>query len=412
MATQAGLTPGMVSGEASGSTAPGRRLRVKDQRERYDQRRLAVKGHDGTALLVGGVPAELPSEAERAMLGSWCKRLLQRAGYSVQFTEHDKGLLADMAERYVFTEGEEGKEVADVELVKKALLDDSISGANVLNPVLLEDAIQTSLVLHSQLAPYCSLVDLPRGRIVRTGLVGRPISVWGSPPGTAIAEMDCTNLVGSIDTTIFPLVGAVEVSQELQDDVSAVNIGDMLIQGFSDDMRYQLDRAIAIGDGVSQPTGLFNTAGVTVVPSASGSAGPAQIADLEGLFFAVPKQYREPPGAGRGLSWVGNDLNYRRFRTIPIGSTFNERLWGLDRLDGYTLYGLPFRVQNDIPNNSLMAVDLSNYRLFRRAGIQSRVERGGKELTLKRLDLIVCLARFGGRLVRTAGAAKSTDLAA
>ncbi len=64
----------------------------------------------------------------------------------------------------------------------------------------------------------------------------------------------------------------------------------------------ELDRVIAIGDGTTQPQGIFNTSGLINVNAALGSAGPLTVGDAEALVFAIGKQYRT----------AANGLRFRR----------------------------------------------------------------------------------------------------
>jgi HK97 family phage major capsid protein len=207
---------------------------------------------------------------------------------------------------------------------------------------------------------------------------------------------DTTNLIDSVDTTIFDLKGAVEVGNDLASDTS-VNVGELLQQGFRETMAQQLDVAVATGDGVTMPLGLANTSGLTSVASVNGAAGPVTVADLEALVFALGKPYR----AGmNGPCFVGSDVNYRRFRVLA-GATANERVWGMGtgvNEQEYQLLGYPYRVSTSMPNSKLLFVGLKRYRLYRRLGVMTRVESGGKELATRNVSLILALARFGGRL--------------
>jgi HK97 family phage major capsid protein len=173
----------------------------------------------------------------------------------------------------------------------KALLDDAVSGGSAINPVVLDDMVLSTLILSGELAPFTDIKDVPKGRIVRTGLMSRPTATWGVPDSQPTLVFDTTNLIGSTDTTIFDLKGAVEVGNDLASDTS-VNVGAMLEAGFRETMAQSLDTVCATGDGVSQPLGLANTSGLVSVASANGATGPVTVADLEALIFALGKPYR------------------------------------------------------------------------------------------------------------------------
>ena len=54
--------------------------------------------------------------------------------------------------------------------------------------------------------------------------------------------------------------------------------------------------------------------------------------------------------------------------------------------------------QNDIANSSIAFVNLAGYRLYRRLGMQVRVETAGSTLARANEKLIVVRGRFAGRL--------------
>lgn len=402
----AGLTPAHIHGGGNGTGT----IRVKGPGEKYGQQRLVAKHvKTGEPILVGGEPVETLCQAERALLGCYFKMQARKGGVKgVRWDAHDEELWQELVNEHEWVE--HGGDTDEPKIISgervKALLDDSVSGGSTLNPVVLDDAIFSTLLISSELAPFVDMRDVAKGRTIRTGLVGRAVATWGVPDSSPTPLFDTTNLIGSVDTTVFDLKGAVEYGNDLASDIS-LNVGDLLQQGLGEKMAQQLDQAIALGDGVSQPVGLFNSAGLTVVP-ASNPGGPLAIADLEALIYSLPKPYRT---ALQGACFVGNDINFRRAKTIPVGTGFNERVFGMNTQD-YSVFGFPYRLAPDVPNNKLMFVSLRRYRLFRRLGVSTRIVNDGRELTLRNVSLVFGIARFGGRLLDATGAAVVTDLPA
>lgn len=396
-----GPTPAQVFGVRSGAPSA-----------RYSRlRSVARHARTGAEVLVNGAPAQAPSQAETALLGSYVKRLLRRSGTPVRWDDHDEELWRELVNDHPWvSQGDEPEVIPGGERVK-ALLDDGVSGGSALNPVILDDLVLSTLILSGELAPFTDIKDVPKGRIVRTGLMGRPTATWGTPDGTPATLFDTTGLIGSTDTTIYDLKGAVEVGNDLASDTS-VNVGQMLEAGFRETMAQSLDTVVATGDGTSQPLGLANTGGLVNVASVNGAAGPVTVTDLESLIFALGKPYR----AGmNGPCFVGNDVNYRRFRTIPTATGANERVFGLGTNvseQEYSLAGFPYRVANSLPNTKLLFVGLRRYRLYRRLGVITRVESGGKDLSLRNVSLILAFARYGGRLYDSLAGAVMSNLPA
>ena len=163
-------------------------------------------------------------------------------------------------------------------------------------------------------------------------------------------------------------------------------------------------------DGVTEPEGLFNLPGVTVVPAAAGAGMLPQIGDYEALQFAIPKEFRKE--MNYGLCWVGNDTAYKNARGIKVNDPADERrIFGYNQQD-YMFFGFPYKVQNDIPANMIACWMPHRYRLYRRAGMEMRVERAGETLALANKELIVCRSRWGGGQDHAKSMAKIIDAAA
>lgn len=411
-------------------------VRVKTAVERYSQargearwgekakhadlrgRRVSFPSEEGPGM---GRPLDTPSVADKAIAGAWFKFALHSGGYNdlpprYRMSEHDWELVKYALHELPWTGvigGEEGTPIDGQKLAEvwhrgqtglKALLDDSVSGGIYAAPQVVEDAIILQPLLYGELFPLVTVQNLTRGRRITGPTMGTPTFTSGTPEGTAIPLFDTTNFIGSLDTSIFTSVGAMEIGQDLEED-SPSNLGAAIISRYGEAAQQWLDRVIAVGDGVSEPKGIFNSAGVTTVPS-SAPAGPLAIADAEGLMFGVNKAYRTSRG-GRNL-FIGNEVNYRRFRSIPVGTGFNERAMG-DQYGDYQVLGHPFKVVPQVPNNKLAYTNIAYYRLYRRLGLTVKVETGGKELSLKNLKLIVVRMRYGGQIEQGGAVAIMTD---
>jgi HK97 family phage major capsid protein len=77
--------------------------------------------------------------------------------------------------------------------------------------------------------------------------------------------------------------------------------------------------------------------------------------------------------------------------------------------ESYSMLGRPHRIQNDISNSKIAFGDMSRYRLYRRAGGETRFETAGNYLALRNLALLVFRGRWGGRVVDASAFAKITD---
>jgi len=380
-------------------------LRVKRASERYSTSK-AVGKHSKTGEPVRnerGQFAELPSELEYAKAGALFKHIASKSGAAgIVLTEHESALLADIAERDEWA----GEVNGEFKLFAgtKALLDDVSSGGLEAAPIFFDEMLIQYPLLNGELLPFVDLSEVPRGRPIEGAAVGNPTVVWGTGEGTEAALFDTADLVTALNTTVFPVTCAVEVGLDFLSD-SPADVGRRLTENVGQKMLTDLDRVIAVGNGNTEPQGMFSASGTTAVPSTNGNGGPPTVADYESLLFAVGKQYRN-----RALrpAFVANDTTYARARGIAVSGSDQRRVFGLEH-STYTLLEQPFKVQNDLPNTKVAFGALAKYRMYRRIGQAVKFETGGKELTRKNLGLLVVRGRYGGRVVDPNAFAVMTD---
>ncbi len=407
------LTRGL---DDSGNVPETHRVRVKSALERFDgtKRQLILANKQAMGELAGTPavhmdrPVMLPSQLDKALIGSWLKFSIGAAFNRPYFgmTDTDKDLLEYALREcewtgYVGGWPEPGDSIKGEAISgrltpsqQKALLNDVTSGGTNAVPVIYDDAAIMAPLQTGELFPWVTVTPIPRGRVFRSLSVGTPVISSGIPEGTAIPLFDTTGFIAALDTTIYPCVGAVEIGLDFEED-SPANFGQILIDRYGEVHLKWLDDQIALGDGTTEPLGLFGTATMTLVPAAAAGTGPWSLADLEALIFGVAREYRRARG-GR-MVFVMNDNTYRRFRQIATATGWNTRLFG-DDYQSYTMLGYPVRIIADVPNNKICFVNLAYYRMFRRQGLQVKVTTEGRELSLKNLRLIVVRALWGGRL--------------
>jgi HK97 family phage major capsid protein len=280
----------------------------------------------------------------------------------------------------------------------KALVDDGVgglSGGIGINPIFFDTQIVTHPLLSGELFPNVQVVDVPRGSTIDGAAVGTPTVIWDNAEGTSQDLFDTSGLVNGWGKTIHPVAVYVEIGRDLMAD-APIDIGETLTTVIGERFSAELDKVIAIGNGTTQPEGIFNAASLNSISSTNGSGGPLVIADLENLSFGIGKQYRVP-------SWkpafVCNDQDYRRARAIPWGSgsafTAQARALG-PAYSEYKLLEWDAKIQNDIPQNSIVFGCLRKYRMYRRQGLEMRFVTEGMQLTQRNTVLLACRARYGG----------------
>jgi len=423
-------TPDEVFGKSTAVNA-----RVMSAAEQYSTSTVTAtypgrmrKNGTGPSHPFAGQPAQFmgrtlehPSELAKAVAGAWVKWCIKSSNggtdagipYNLRVTEHDRDLVMHAMKNlpwtgYVRGAGEQTsrvnrKKLADWQM--KALLDDTSSGGIEITPVVFDDAIVMIPVLYGELFPFVNVVNIPKGRRVKSGAMQNPTFTSGIAEGTAIQPFNTASFVTAFDTSIYVAVGAMETGLDFEED-SPVDLGSAVVEKYGDKALEWLDRVIAVGNGYNEPLGIMNTTGLVAISTDNGAAGPPTVSDYEGLYFGLAKQWRKEAGAV--TAYIGNDTSYRRTRGIQVGPGDERRVWGMNH-DEYAILGRPFKVQNDIPNSKVAFANLKRYRMYRRLGLTVRVETAGRALAIANTKLLVLRMRYGGQMENANAVAINTD---
>lgn len=426
-----GTTPTQMLGKAS-SYLNANSVTVKSAIERYDATRKAAvcpdRTHMGSRHSKAGQPATIagrqlyhPSERDKAVAGSFFKWALACGSDQrdiprpLQMTDHDRDIVNWSLRNAEWTglirgDGDtpgsikiDRRKLNDMEM--KALLDDATSGGLEAAPIVFDDAVILTPILHGELFPDVNVVNITRGRRIEGFSIGNPTFTSGTAEGTAITPFNTASFIQAFDTTIYNAVAAMEIGLDFEEDAPN-DIGGIVVERYGLQAMAWLDEQIAVGDGTTEPEGIFVASGTTAVNSDNGLSGPPTVSDYEGLMFGVAKQFRKEPGAR--VVFVGNETSYRRARAIPVGPSDERRVFGMTHGD-YRLLDADYRIQNSIANNQVGYVNLKRYRMYRRLGLNVRIETAGNYLATRNLKLIVLRMRFGGRLELGGAAAVMTD---
>jgi HK97 family phage major capsid protein len=390
--------PGRKATPRTGPTPQQVMARTNKGGTTLSTKRATVLTKAGTPFMPYGKAVEAPSQQDYAVIGAFLKHKLFRR----HLTPAEEAVLLDSFDRdewYGEKDDEAGVRFKGDDLKHyfrtKALLDDSVSGGIEVVPMILDEAIVTYPLLNGQLAPYVDTVEV-NGRRIVTPNIQNPTMQWGTAEGSAIQPFNTSQIIASLGSPVFPLVGAIEMGRDWLEDTPIQNMGKILTDIYSERTQAELDKVIALGDGVTQPQGIFNATGTVTVNSDYGAGGPPTVSDVERLMFGVPKQYREMPSAQ--LAYVMNDTTYQRIRSVPVGQGDERRVFGMDH-QAYTLFNNPVRINNGLANGKLSFQPLKKYRLFRRKGLDIRTVTDGRALALANTVLYVVRARFGGQVI-------------
>lgn len=356
------------------------------------------------------------SQLERAKVAAWYAWKTRHI-FGVQLPEHVVQLVKEIVNEDVFVgipaAGEnpndprcrtERRKLTEFE--RKAVLDSNTSGGDEAVPEFFDTAIITTPLLYGELAPYVNIIPMSRGSSVDGFSHGTPTFV-STASGLAVGEFDTSGFITAFDTSIFPATCAISWGLDFESD-TLPNFGQSVLTQIGMEAQRWLDEQIAIGDGTTEPQGIFVATG-TSVPSAAGTSGAFTYNDALNLAFGIGKAARNALGGNR-VRYVMKDADYKQFMQIATGVTGDTRpIFGMAHQD-YRLGEYPVSVQNNISAGNVAFCNLAAYRLYRRQSLQFMTSTEGSTLMLSNRKLVVARMRWGGKLtLPTTYCAQMTD---
>lgn len=449
-ASAAGTGEGL-NGGAGGGTATVDMIRVKSAVERYDDTRTAAtyaqSGSDrmvkhfgnrrvsfggGVHGNIGGDLAEryldMPTDRQKAIAGVWLKHMIikscRQSGRHVPgnytLNEHERDLLNYAVHecKFVGPHGYRGgdRDTTDAtfwlsgekaynDLQRKALLDDSTSGGLEAVPIEFDDLAILTPLLSGEVFPRVRTIPVTRRRI-EAASIGNPNFTWGVGEGSPIGLFTTDSFISAFDNTIFPVTGAMEIGMDFMAD-SPLAIGTIIQNNYGSAFRKEMDNVLCTGDGTTQPEGVFTASGLTTITPGAGAGGVPQVGDYESLIRAVPKEFRNEAGRNN-RSFLMTDVSYFRVRGIPVDSSADERrIFGMDH-ENYRVFDLDVAINGSLTNAQQAHVCWNRYRLYRRAGLETKIVDNDRESVLRNTMMLALRARFGGALDHSSAASKIT----
>lgn len=383
---------------------PTGNVRVKKATEAFSHTKTAVTWQKGANV---GMPASITengatrgldtqSEAELAKCGALAKLYMKKAGADVRLTEQDINLVKEALheDRFVGFDGSNTKrKMTDLEI--KAVLDETgSSGGAYAVPEYFDNAIITIPLLSGELFPHVDLRVVNRGSSADSYTIGTPTFV-STASGSGVVPFTTTGFVSNFDTSFFPATCAFEWGLDFESD-AVPDFGQQVINRIGMEAARWLDEQIAVGDGTTEPQGIF-VATNTSVPASNGTGGDFVYNDALNLAFGITKAARAAFG-GQHTGYVMADSTYKKFMQIVTGVTGDTRpIFGMN-VKGYMLGDYPVWVQNNISEGQVCFANLKAYILYRRQGLQFLTEESGSTLRLANKKLLVARMRCGGQL--------------
>ena len=289
------------------------------------------------------------------------------------------------------------RRLTDMEI--KTIIDDSTSGGQEAVPDTFDAAVISTPLIFGELFPLVNLIELQQGSNVDGFTINNPTinsNAQSQSEGVSFptAVESSASFIGNLATLISVADGAIEVGSDFESD-SPANIGSVIAQLFGNAFMQWLDEQIAGGDGTTEPLGVLTTTGIGQITTSAGTAGPATVGDIEELIFCLDKAHRGTDGR---TVFFGSERTYRHIRSVGITSSDQTRVFGMDHL-AYHVMDIPYKIESvGTANGTVGYVNLAHYRMYRRQGLQIRVETSGRALALSNNKLIVVRARFGGQM--------------
>ena len=381
---------------------------------------------EGGGIKGAGRPMSEPSDFDLAISGAHFKRMIavafgskQKVPRPLQMTEHDDKLweyaVRELNWGGVFDGvGDEDPGAVGIDnqklsgMQQKALLDDALSSGLELAPIVFDDAVILAPLLMGEFFPRVNVVNVTRGRRIEGASIATVTLQSAGADGTLIDLFDTSSFITEFNTTIFVVDGAIEIGLDFLSD-SPINVGSILTQQYGEVLMQWLDDQVNLGDGTTEPEGVFNAGGTTTITSANGGAGPPTVGDYELLLFGIAKQFKQRFQTNR-ITYGASDTTYERARAIAVDATDARRVFGMDH-ESYMLFGHPYGIGNPTPwaNTRINFVNWGRYRMYRRLGLSITVTTEGQTLVRNNLMMISARARYGGRLEDGGAAAVMTS---
>lgn len=409
-------------------------IRVKGAWEQYTTTKSAMRYPDrtktGKAHPFAGRPVmdfaesgrqiDEASDLDKAVAGSYAKLLCaiaQRGGSRTfgfqSMPQHDKELLHYAMEKMAWVGSTDGGDFADIKNrqltphEQKAIIDDATSGGLEAAPIVFDDQVIQTPLLHGELYPLVNQVPLDRGRRVEGVATGTVTGAWGGVDDTAITLFTTTSYVSAFDTTIFRWQGAIHIGLDFLGD-TPIDFGQHVTQQYGERLLEDLDDVIAAGNGTTQPTGVINTATATTIAF----GGATSIGNYESLRFGVAKAEHRANVVASAV-FCGTETSYMRVKALPVGASDARRLFGTGGMgtngyDNYSIMDRPYKINQSLTNAQIFYAILARYRMYRRRGLTMRTSQEGDTLIRGNELLMVATARYGGQMERGGAVAVTT----
>ncbi|KKL24808.1 hypothetical protein LCGC14_2411620, partial [marine sediment metagenome] len=364
-------------------------IRVKEAVESYDSTKSAltypestkegrIHAMAGQPVMEFGLPMQSASNKDIALAGVFAKFQIFEATPKLagnasraweRLSEHEKSLLVHLTENEYWddSQNEKPRKRKGYPGGIKALIDDSTSGGLEAAPIVFDDQVIQTPLLHGELYPLVSVKPIDRGRRIEGVATGTVTGSWGGVDDTAITLFSTASYVSAFDTTIFRWEGAIRIGLDFLSD-TPIDFGAHITAQYGERLMEDLDDVIAAGNGTTQPEGVITKSGTTSVAF----GGNTSIGNYESLRFGVAKP-EHGPNVKASAVFCGNETSYQRARALNVGTNDARRLFGFS-YDSYSIMERPYKIvgEDTLGNTEIFYAILARYRMYRRRGLTIR----------------------------------------
>ena len=208
---------------------------------------------------------------------------------------------------------------------------------------------------------------------------------WGRSENADLTETDPS--FNQLTFTVQNMSAITCMSRELASD-SNPGIVETITDLFAEAVANERDKVIAIGDGSTQPEGIYSASGLSSV-AVGGSLSYDKLVEIK---YTLGRKYQ------RTARWIFNSVNAQRIAKLRDD---NDELLMPDALRaGETplILGKPFSVQDDLPDSVILFGALGRYLWFDRQRMVIESTTTGGDTFKKHQVAIKVIERCDGKL--------------
>jgi len=268
----------------------------------------------------------------------------------------------------------------------KALSEGTNADGGFTVPTEFESLLREEIVQEATIRPLVTTVTMARKTKTLDEIFNGPETYWtaeGATKATTTAEFKQKTL------TAFKLASIIYLTDELIED-SVYDLVDVLVKRFAQRMNENEERAFLVGNGTTQPEGMFTNSDVGTITR--GSLDLDGIIDLE---YSVAKKFR------KGAVYVSNGVNIKELKKLKDNE--GRYIWdnGIPK-DGVppTLNGYDFIEHDDVPEGQILFGNLKEgYVIGDRKGVTIKITGDTETTFTQDKQAIRAVKRVGGLVV-------------